>query len=78
MMSYLCMFLGMIYILCFFWSIIKNQKTLNILKLFIEGGFVLFLIQFFILTIIMFSISNQIYGFIIFFELIGILKLVIY
>lgn len=77
MMSYLCMFLGMFYILCFFWTIIKNQKTINILKLFIEGGFILFLIEFFSLTIMMFPISIKIYVFIMILELFGIEKLLI-
>lgn len=76
-MSYLCMFLGMLYILCFFWTIIKNQKTINILKLFIEGGFILFLIEFFSLTIMMFQISIKIYIFIMILELFGIKKLLI-
>ena len=76
-MSYLCMFLGMLYILCFFWTIIKNQKTINILKLFIEGGFILFLIEFFSLTIMMFPISIKIYIFIMILELFGIKKLLI-
>lgn len=76
-MSYLCMFLGMFYILCFFWTIIKNQKTINILKLFIEGGFILFLIEFFSLTIMMFPISIKIYVFIMILELFGIEKLLI-
>ena len=76
-MSYLCMFLGMIYIICFFWTIIKNQKTINILKLFIEGGFILFLIEFFSLTIMMFQISIKIYIFIMILELFGIKKLLI-
>ena len=76
-MSYLCMFLGMFYILCFFWTIIKNQKTINILKLFIEGGFILFLIEFFSLTIMMFPISIKIYVFIMILELFGIKKLLI-
>lgn len=74
-MSYLCMFLGMIYIICFFWTIIKNQKTINILKLFIEGGFILFLIEFFSLTIMMFPISIKLYVFIMILELFGIKKL---
>ena len=78
MMSYLCMFLGMIYILCFFWTIIKNQKTINILKLFIEGGFILFLIEFFSLTIMMFPISIKIYIFIMILELFGIKQLLVY
>lgn len=78
MMSYVCMFLGMIYILCFFWTIIKNQKTINILKLFIEGGFILFLIEFFSLTIIMFPISIKIYIFIMILELFGIKQLLVY
>lgn len=77
-MSYLCMFLGMIYILCFFWTIIKNQKTINILKLFIEGGFILFLIEFFSLTIMMFPISIKIYIFIMILELFGIKQLLVY
>lgn len=77
MMSYLCMFLGMFYILCFFWTIIKNQKTINIFKLFIEGGFILFLIEFFSLTIMMFPISIKIYVFIMILELFGIEKLLI-
>lgn len=76
-MSYLCMFLGMIYILCFFWTIIKNQKTINILKLFIEGGFILFLIEFFSLTIMMFPISIKLYVFIMILELFGIKKLLV-
>ena len=76
-MSYLCMFLGMLYILCFFWTIIKNQKTINILKLFIEGGFILFLIEFFSLTIMMFPISIKLYVFIIILELFGIKKLLV-
>ena len=78
MMSYLCMFLGMIYILCFFWTIIKNQKTINILKLFIEGGFILFLIEFFSLTIMMFPILIKIYIFIMILELFGIKQLLVY
>ena len=77
-MSYLCMFLGMLYILCFFWTIIKNQKTINILKLFIEGGFILFLIEFFSLTIMMFQISIKIYIFIMILELFGIKQLLVY
>ncbi len=76
-MSYLCMFLGMLYILCFFWTIIKNQKTINILKLFIEGGFILFLIEFFSLTIMMFPISIKLYVFIMILELFGIKKLLV-
>lgn len=76
-MSYLCMFLGMLYILCFFWTIIKNQKTINILKLFIEGGFILFLIEFFSLTIMIFPISIKLYVFIMILELFGIKKLLV-